>query len=107
MTYTLRAHVREAEPYTGLYDYDDIRNAVEQEVETTINDLGSDYLNDGTEHERELAAELLTDEAMTHLWGAGGPRTEFRLPGRIVDYETGRRSPGVLLSLEVEQEAAA
>ena len=64
MPYTLNVHVREAEPYTGLWTYDDVREAVEEEVRTTVDQLGSDILNEGTEAERDLVVEHLADAAM-------------------------------------------
>jgi hypothetical protein len=105
MSYTLHIHVREAEPYIGLYGYDDIRAAVEEEVSTTINELGSDYLETGSEGERDLATELLTDEAMERLWNQPAledDRTQFRLPG-----PAGARHHGVLLSLVAESAVEA
>jgi hypothetical protein len=107
MTYTLRVHAPEAEPYTGLRDYDEIREVVEQECGNTVNELGSDILETGSEAERELVTEHLADDAMLDLWRVSSlppdvqslKRTEHRLPGP----RHGRRSLGVLLSLEEEE----
>lgn len=109
MTYILHVHVAEAEPYTGLYDYDDIRAAVEEEARSTINELGSDFLESNEESDIEFAVELLADEAMTELWNQRAldnqGRAEFVLPGPTVDHETGRRRSGVRLSLVAKSEA--
>lgn len=94
MTYTLHVHAREAEPYTGLCDYEAVREAVEEEARNTINDLGSAILNEGTEEERDLVVELMADQAMESLWRPNGAPTEYRLPGDA----NGRH--GVRLSLE-------
>jgi hypothetical protein len=95
MTYTLRVHAPEAEPYTGPHDYDEIREAVEQEAGNTVNELGSDILETGSDAERELVVEQLADDAMLSLWGLSN---EHRLPGP----RHGRRSLGVKLTLELE-----
>jgi hypothetical protein len=104
MSYTLNVHVPESEPYTGLYTYDDIRSAVEQEASNTVDELGSDILDTDSEEERELTIEQLTDDALTHLLREPivGERTSHRLPGPL-NHLTGVRDYGVLLSLvEVE-----
>lgn len=101
MTYTLKVHVPEAEPYAGLSDYDEVREAVEQECANTVNELGSDILDEGTEAEREMVVEHLADAAMMNLWRQprhGEANTKHRLPGP-------RNSlyGGVLLTLEREK----
>lgn len=105
MSYTLRVHVPEAEPYVGLNTYDDIRSAVEMEAINTVDELGSDILDNNSEEERELTIERLTDDALTHLLReplAGERGVAHRLPGPL-DHLTGARRDGVLLSLvEVE-----
>jgi len=106
MPYTLNVHVREAEPYTGLWTYDDVREAVEEEVRTTVDQLGSDILNEGTEAERDLVVEHLADAAMLDLFRqmrAGEDCTEHYLPGSIKNHETGERVRGVRLSLYEEK----
>jgi hypothetical protein len=98
-TYTLQVHVREAEPYTGLADYEEIHEALLQEATNTVNDLGSDILETGSDEEREAKAKEIADDAIEELWRSPRPgkdRTEYRLPG-------GPRR-GILLSLTQERE---
>lgn len=102
MSYTLRVHVREAEPYTGLDDYDEVRAAVEEEARNTVNELGSDILETGSEEERDSVTENLTNTAMKQLWRKSKPgedRVEHRLPGGL-----SQRTRGVLLSLTEEDD---
>lgn len=98
MTYTLRVHVPEAEPYTGLRDHDEVREAVKQEAGNTVEELGSDILETGSESEHELVTEQLADAAMLDLWRRSDEPTEHRLPGP----PHSRRNLGVRLSLEAE-----
>lgn len=100
MSYTLRVHFPEAEPYTDLLTEGDVEEAVSQEVWSTINDLGSDILDTGSEEEREEKSLELTKAAMADLWVNSDEPTKHRLPGPVADNLTGRRRPGVLLSLE-------
>jgi len=101
MPFRLNVHVREAEPYTGLHDYDDVRAAVEEEAINVVNDLGSDILDEGTEEERELKVEHLADEAMLSLWRQSDAERgcrEYYFPG-VLNHHTGLRHRGVRLSL--------
>jgi hypothetical protein len=98
VSYVLRIAVREAEPYTGLQDEEEVREAVRQEVATTVNELGSDILEEGTDEERERVAEDLTDRAMDYLWTVPLPR-DHRLPGG-----RNQRNQGVLLTLDYEED---
>lgn len=107
MSYVLRVVVREAEPYIGLQDEVEVREAVHQEVVNTINDLGSEILDEGTDEEREELSEQLTEKAMADLWRrprAGQSDTRHILPGRVANWYMNSRHPGVLLILAQEEE---
>jgi hypothetical protein len=108
VTYVLRAHAREAEPYEDLLDEEEVRAAVEQECRTTVDDLGSDVLDSGSEQEREEAARSMADAAMADLWDPAALERRVtkhhRLLGEVVDHATGRRRSGLLLTLESESD---
>lgn len=59
---------REAEPYTGLEDEEDVYAAIKEEAEKIVNDLGSLILNDGSEEEREKVTVQLAVEIKENLW---------------------------------------
>lgn len=103
MTYVLRVRSPEAEPYTHLETREEVEQAVAEEVEKTVEELGSDILDEGTDIEKFRVCEELTAAAMADLFvrpRRGERFTEHVLPGSLADHRTGRRLPGVRLTLE-------